>query len=149
MGDVLPALDRFALATAQLSGPGDRRGAGGAWFEVAAGDDGSVAVALGEVQDAGVAERLCRAVAATDAAERSPAATVDRLDLALRGTPAPVEASVLCLTLDPAGTLRWAAAGHAPPLVVGPDGARRLEGTQGAPIGHAGRPAGVVRAGRA
>lgn len=53
--------------------------------------------------------------------------------------PALVGSAALCLTLDPDGVLRWIAAGHAPPLVAGPDGARYLDGGQVAPLGHAGR----------
>ena len=129
MGEVLPVLDRLALAAAHLPGPGGEEGA--VWYEVAAGDDGSVAVALGNVRDASVAERLRRAVAGLD-----PAAALECLDQHARAMPALVGSTALCLTLDPAGVVRWSAAGHTPPLVAGPDGVRYLDGGQGEPLGH-------------
>src|SRR5688500_12719357 len=134
MGEVLPVLDRLALAAAHLPGPGGEEGA--VWYEVAAGDDGSVAVALGNVRDASVAERLRRAVAGLD-----PAGALECLDQHAQAMPALVGSTALCLTFDPAGVVRWSAAGHTPPLVAGPDGVRYLDGGQGEPLGHPRRPA--------
>jgi anti-sigma regulatory factor (Ser/Thr protein kinase) len=132
MGEVLPVLDRLALAAAHLPGPSDDEGT--LWYEVTAGDDGSVAVALGSVRDASMAEHLRRAVAGLD-----PAAALECLDQYARAIPAVLGSAALCLTLDPAGVVRWAAAGHTPPLVAGPDGVRYLDGGQGEPLGHPGR----------
>lgn len=140
MGDLLPALDRLALATAHLPGRSDGDEPGTVvWYEVAAGADGSVAVALGAVRDADAAAQMRRFLAGLDPAHRSPAATLQCLDQAARAMPALVGSAALCLTLDPDGVLRWIAAGHAPPLVAGPDGARYLDGGQVEPLGHAGR----------
>ncbi|MDT0350273.1 ATP-binding protein [Pseudonocardia charpentierae] len=140
MGDLLPALDRLALATAHLPGRSDGDESGTViWYEVAAGADGSVAVALGAVRDADAATQMRRRLAGLDPAHRSPAATLGCLDQAARAMPALVGSAALCLTLDPDGVLRWIAAGHAPPLVAGPDGARYLDGGQVEPLGHAGR----------
>jgi anti-sigma regulatory factor (Ser/Thr protein kinase) len=47
-------------------------------------------------------------------------------------------ATVLYLVLDrESGEVAWSAAGHPPPLVIGPDGARFLEGGRSVPIGAA------------
>jgi anti-sigma regulatory factor (Ser/Thr protein kinase) len=140
MGDLLPALDRLALATAHLPGRSDGDEPGTVvWYEVAAGADGSVAVALGAVRDADAAAQMRRFLAGLDPAHRSPVATLECLDQAARAMPALVGSAALCLTLDPDGVLRWIAAGHAPPLVAGPDGARYLDGGRVEPLGHAGR----------
>ena len=141
MGDVLPALDRLALAVAHLPGQGGGPEAGEVWYEVAAGDDGSVAVALGEAVDARVARLLRHAAAGLDPADRGPAATLECLDRTVRAMPDSAGATALCVTLEPGGVVRWCAAGHTPPLVAGPDGARYLDGGQSGPLGRAGRPA--------
>jgi anti-sigma regulatory factor (Ser/Thr protein kinase) len=136
MGDVLPVLDRFVLAEALLAGPEGGRAAGGTWYQVAAGDDGSVAVALGDAGDADAAERLRHAVSGLDPTQRNPAAAIECLDITARALPAPVGATALCVTLEPTGVLRWCAAGHTPPLVAGPDGVRYLDGGRAEPLGH-------------
>src|SRR3954454_19141598 len=135
MGDLLPVLDRLALATAHLPGRSDGDESGAVWYAVAAGADGSVAVALGAVRDADVSTQMRRFLADFDPADRSPAATLECLDQAARTMPALVGSAALCLTLAPDGVLRWIAAGHAPPLVVGPEGARYLDGGQVEPLG--------------
>src|SRR5690349_10824665 len=140
MSDLLPALDRLALATAHLPGRSDGDEPGSVvWYEIAGGADGSVTVALGAVRDADAAAQMRRLLAPLDPAHRSPAATLECLDQAARATPALVGSAALCLALDPDGVLRWIAAGHTPPLVAGPDGARYLVGGQVEPLGHPGR----------
>src|SRR3954471_24999270 len=142
MGDALPALDRFALAVAHLPGApaGDR--AGGGWYDVTAIGDGHLAIVVGDVGAAptSVAGQLCRIVAGLGSERRSPAAALQTLDGAARGIPGSSGSTALCLTLDPAGVLRWSVAGHPPPLTVRPDGARQLPGGRGEPLGRPSRP---------
>jgi anti-sigma regulatory factor (Ser/Thr protein kinase) len=140
MADALPALDELAFAVARLGDGADGR-ADRAWYDIAVGDDGQVACTLLDARAAppAVAQELRRALADLGP-PRSPAATLDGLDRAAGRIAGAAGAVALCVALDPAGVVRWSAAGHAPPSVVGPDGARALPGATGAPLGGAGRP---------
>jgi anti-sigma regulatory factor (Ser/Thr protein kinase) len=138
MADVLPTLDRLALAVAHLPGPADTHETGGAWYDVTTSDDGSVAVTVGDGGSATVARRL-RAVVTGLGPGRRAADVMDRLDQAARQIPAFPGGTALCVTLDPAGVLGWSSAGHTPPLLAGPGGVRYLDGGQGEPLGR-GRP---------
>jgi anti-sigma regulatory factor (Ser/Thr protein kinase) len=138
MADVLPALDRLALAVAHLPGSAETPEAGSAWYDVCTSADGSVAVTVGEGGNATAAGQL-RAVVAGLGPGRRAADVVGCLDQAARRMPAFSGGTALCMTLDPAGVLGWSAAGHTPPLVAGPGGVRYLDGGQGEPLGR-GRP---------
>jgi anti-sigma regulatory factor (Ser/Thr protein kinase) len=131
MGDALPVLDRIALAVAHLPGGGT----GSAWYDVTAADDGHVVIAMGARAPGGVTEVLRRAVSAVAPERRSAAVLLEELDRVARDLPGSNRTAALCLTLDPAGVVRWASAGCAPPLAVGPDGARPLQGAPGDLLG--------------
>jgi hypothetical protein len=89
MGDVLPALDRFALAVAHLPGAADADRAGSGWYDVTAIADGHLAIVAGDVGAAptSVAGQLCRVVAGLGSERRSPAVALEALDGAARGIP--------------------------------------------------------------
>jgi anti-sigma regulatory factor (Ser/Thr protein kinase) len=134
MADALPQLDRLALAVAHLGDP--RRD--GTWCDVATSDDGHVALTLVDARAAPVAGELRRALQHVGLGpRRSAAATLDALDRAARAIPGAVGAAALCLTVDPAGTVGWSAAGAGPPSAAGPDGVRALRGGAGPPLGCA------------
>jgi anti-sigma regulatory factor (Ser/Thr protein kinase) len=96
---------------------------------------------MGDVRaaPATVSEQLRRAVARVGPERRSAAAVLEQLDRAAQGIPGSVGSTALCLTLDPSGVVRWSAAGYAPPMAVGPDGARYLQGALGEPLGRPSR----------
>jgi hypothetical protein len=127
MGETLPVLDGLAFAAAHLPGP-----LGGTWYDIAPTDDGQVAVVVGNIGEASrdVAAQLCRAVAALGPERGSPSGTLAGLHSAARGIAGCAGSTALCVTLDPAGVLRWSGAGHSAPLVVGADGVRHLYGGQ-------------------
>ncbi|HVH53717.1 MAG TPA: SpoIIE family protein phosphatase, partial [Actinomycetota bacterium] len=74
--------------------------------------------------------------------ERSPTRVVTRLRHLTRGLLDAEFATLVYLVFDPdSGTVRFANAGHPPPLVVrGPEGASYLEGGLGPPLGAVGFP---------
>jgi anti-sigma regulatory factor (Ser/Thr protein kinase) len=70
--------------------------------------------------------------------EASPAEVVARINRLVMSGVEQVMATVLYLVLDrESGEVAWSAAGHPPPLVIAPDGARYLEGGRSVPIGAA------------
>jgi chemotaxis family two-component system sensor kinase Cph1 len=113
---------------------------GGDWYDVFQQPDGSTVLVIGDVvgHDTEAAATmaqlrgLLRGIAFDSAT--GPAGVLSRLDAAIAGLDLGALATVLVGRLDPpsaAGSdgvtrLRWASAGHLPPLVVAPDGAQRL-----------------------
>ncbi|HYH74115.1 MAG TPA: SpoIIE family protein phosphatase [Nocardioides sp.] len=110
---------------------------GGDWYDVFHQPDGSTMLVIGDVvgHDTEAAARmsqlrgLLRGIA-YDSAD-GPAGVLARLDAAISGLALGTLATVLVGRLEPPATdggrrLRWASAGHLPPLVAGPDGDQRL-----------------------
>ncbi|CCG02138.1 SpoIIE family protein phosphatase [Blastococcus saxobsidens] len=113
---------------------------GGDWYDVFPQPDGSTMLVIGDVvgHDTEAAATmaqlrgLLRGIAYDSAA--GPAAVLSRLDAAVEGLGLGAMATVLVGRLEqtPAERaggvtrLRWATAGHLPPLVVAPDGAQQL-----------------------
>ncbi|RZU30655.1 SpoIIE family protein phosphatase [Blastococcus saxobsidens] len=111
---------------------------GGDWYDVFEQPDGSTMLVIGDVvgHDTEAAATmaqvrgLLRGIAYDSAA--GPAAVLTRLDAAIEGLDLGAMATVLVGRLDRADgdsrvtRLRWATAGHLPPLVAGPDGTQRL-----------------------
>ncbi|GAA2893312.1 sigma-F factor regulator [Pseudonocardia halophobica] len=144
---VLPEL----VTTAHYRVAGDELAAGGDWFDVLVLPDDRVALLVGDVvgHGAGAAGAMgqLRAVA-LDAlhAGEAPAAALQRLDRFAARQRATRAASVCVAVLDPAtGELEVAAHAHPPPVVVGPDGARRLAVPATTPLGTGGPAAAWVR----
>ncbi len=99
---------------------------GGDWYDVVDMGDGRIALSVGDVAGHGlnaaaIMGQLRSAVRALALARHDPAnalAQLDRFSSMLAGRPL---ATVFYAVLDPAGLLRYAAAGHPPPLVVRAD----------------------------
>jgi anti-sigma regulatory factor (Ser/Thr protein kinase) len=101
---------------------------GGDWYDVVALSDGRVAVAVGDVVGRGLGAattmgQLRSALAALALSTDSPAQVLDGLERFARQVEGARLATVAYGVLDPVGgTLRYACAGHPPPLVLRPDG---------------------------
>src|SRR4051794_6101204 len=132
----LPRLDRLAVAARYLPGVRGTR-AGGDWYDVLPGDDGRVALAVGDVVGEGapaaaVMGQLRSALAGYLLEGHEPARALDLLDVFAGTVDGAAVSTVTCLLLDPAtGALLHASAGHPPPLVLDGDGARYLTGGEG------------------
>ena len=114
---------------------------GGDWYDAVALPGGRVAVAIGDVVGRGVEAaatmgQLRSALRAffTDAVNTGT--TADRLNRFALGLRETTMTTVVLAILEPAtGILRYANAGHPPPIIVSPDGsARLLEGERSPPL---------------
>jgi PAS domain S-box-containing protein len=100
-----------------------------------------VALVVGDVAGHGLRAaasmgQLRNAFRAYGMVEASPAEVVARINRLVMSGVEQVMATVLYLVLDrETGEVAWSAAGHPPPLVIAPDGARFLEGGRSVPIG--------------
>ncbi|SEP04554.1 SpoIIE family protein phosphatase [Trujillonella endophytica] len=109
---------------------------GGDWYDVFTQPDGSTVLVIGDVvghdtaaaADMAQLRGLLRGIAYDNAA--GPACVLGRLDAAIEGLGLGAMATVLLARLTPGVdgrvTVRWASAGHLPPLVVDPDGTVRV-----------------------
>ncbi|MEU8516439.1 SpoIIE family protein phosphatase [Kitasatospora sp. NPDC048722] len=112
---------------------------GGDWYDVLPLPDECVLLAVGDIAGHGVGaatgmvalRHALRGLAVTGA---GPARLLRWVNtVALRGQ---VTATAVCVLLDPAsGGLRWARAGHLPPIRLGPDGAEVLPLPHGVLLG--------------
>ncbi len=136
----LPQIEGVELAARYL--PGARGAAvGGDWYDVLERPDGRVALVVGDVVGHGLRAaatmgQLRNAFRAYGLVESSPSEVVSRINRLVMSGVEDVMATVLYLVLDrETGELSFSAAGHPPPLVLGPDGPRFLEGGRSVPIG--------------
>jgi light-regulated signal transduction histidine kinase (bacteriophytochrome) len=131
-----PAPDHLEVAVRYVPAAREAQ-VGGDWYDVFVQPDGSTMIVIGDVvgHDTRAAATmaqlrgLLRGIA-FDSAD-GPAGVLGRLDAAIEGLGLGAMATVLVGRLEQADEertagvtrLRWASAGHLPPLVVGPDGA--------------------------
>jgi anti-anti-sigma factor len=119
----LPALPRLAAAARYLPASADLQ-TGGDWYEILPLSGTLVALSVGDVVGKGptaaaVMGQLRSALSGYLLDGHSPAAALERLDAFAKRTPGAIGSTCACLTFDwNSATLRWAAAGHPPPLVV-------------------------------
>ena len=115
---------------------------GGDWYDVVSLPRGAVGLAIGDVAGHGLRAastmgQLRMALRAYALEEESPAAVVARAHLLTARLLTTEMATLVYLVFDPdTGDVRFANAGHPPPLVVGADGSTAyLEGALGPPLG--------------
>jgi anti-anti-sigma factor len=142
----LPQLPRLALDARYLPGAEGVQ-AGGDWYDVIELDESRVAIAVGDVVGQGAAAaavmgQLRSALAAALLQGHGPAAALELLDQFAARVPGARASTAACVTLDRAqGRVRWARAGHPPPLLVEAGEVRPLEGGGHGPVlGLTGRP---------
>ena len=139
--DKLPLLPGLRIAARYRPGAAGVN-VGGDWYDAIPLDDGRVGLAMGDVVGHGLGAaalmgQLRYAARAYALEGHPPPAVLDRLDRLVRSLPGAQMATLLYLVVEPdLTTVRFASAGHVPPLVVGPDAdARFLEGTPNPPLG--------------
>jgi PAS domain S-box-containing protein len=136
----LPQVEAMELAARYLPA-GHGSAIGGDWYDVLERQDGRVALVVGDVVGHGLRAaatmgQLRNAFRAYGLVEGSPAEVMARINRLVLSGVEDAMATVLYVVLDrETGELAFTAAGHPPPLVVSPDGARFLEGGRSVPIG--------------
>jgi len=139
----LPTDPRLALAPRYRSGVASLE-VGGDWYDAFELAPGRIGICVGDVVARGLEAattmgQLRSALRALAAAELGPAGVLTRLDAFAEQVPRGRMATVAYAELDLGdGGLRFAFAGHPPPLLVAPDGdVSLLEGGRSAPLGAA------------
>jgi PAS domain S-box-containing protein len=139
----LPRLPGVDLAARYLPG-GVGADVGGDWYDAIPLEGGRIGMALGDVVGHGIGAaslmgQLRNALRAYALESRSPAEVIARLDRLVQRLESGRMATLLYMVFEPdLGTVRFASAGHLPPLVVDPrGGARYLEGGRTPPLGVA------------
>ena len=144
--DRLPDIPGVLLTARYMPATSDME-IGGDWYDVVQLSDGRVGLAIGDVAGHGLRAastmgqmRMALRVCALE--ERSPNRVVTRLRHLVRGLLAAEFATLVYVVFDPdSNTVKFANAGHPPPLVVGgTEGAIYLEGGLGPPLGAVGFP---------
>ena len=104
---------------------------GGDWYDAFTLPSGAVALVVGDVVghglEAAVAMGQLRGAVSALAQTTGPSRLFERLDAFVETVPSAATATLAYVELDPAdGGIRYACAGHPPPLVVSPDGRTRF-----------------------
>ena len=137
--DRLPDIEGIQIEARYMPGGAD---VGGDWYDAVPLEGGRVGVAMGDVVGHGIGAaalmgQLRHAMRAYALEGHSPAGVLDRLDRVVRSLDGGQMATLLYLVMEPDhGTVRFASAGHVPPLVIGPDGeAEYLASASNPPLG--------------
>jgi anti-anti-sigma factor len=139
----VPAPPRLALAT-HYQPAGRFNQAGGDWYDIIELDDDRVGVVVGDVvgngaSAAAIMGQLRSALSGFLLAGNSPARALRLLSQFAERVDGALASTAVCLVLDTrTGELRWARAGHPPPLVLDPRAdqpARYLSGADGPVLG--------------
>ncbi|MGD9987535.1 GAF domain-containing protein [Pseudonocardia sp.] len=142
-------LDGLAVAARYRPGAAGVQ-AGGDWYDLfpvaMPGGGEGIALAVGDVVGQGapaaaVMGQLRVALSGALREGRTPAEALETLDGYVGWIPGAAASTAACLILDrETRTLRWARAGHLPPLLVDATDAGFLDGGHGAVLGMSGRP---------
>jgi anti-sigma regulatory factor (Ser/Thr protein kinase) len=137
----LPEIPGMTFAARYLPGSAEAE-IGGDWYDVIPLRDGKAGIVIGDVVGRGIAAaarmaHLQSAVRAYALEGLRPSVVLERTDAFAQELERRGMATLLYAVLDPeAGTLRFASAGHPPPLVLTPAGAAIFaEGRSGSPLG--------------
>lgn len=146
----VPEVDGYEIEARYLSSA-DRVEVGGDWYDVVAVDADHVAVVVGDVAGhglpaVGTMAKLRHTLAAHLAAGASPGEALDRTNRRLRADGGEMATCIVAQVRLATGQVRWASAGHFPPVVqLGGRTSRLSEGVVGPPLGVV-REAGYVEA---
>jgi anti-sigma regulatory factor (Ser/Thr protein kinase) len=137
----IPEVSGLALATRYQPGA-DGTQVGGDLYDVVPYSDGRVGLAIGDVVGHGIEAaslmgQLRNSLRAYALEDDQPERVVERLNRLMHHWQQDRIATLIYLVVDPRnGHVRFASAGHLPPLVCGPDGqARYLPGGEFVPLG--------------
>jgi hypothetical protein len=136
----LPQVDGWRFTGITLAGEAGSS-VGGDWYDVAVLPQGTILLSVGDVTGrgpvaAGVMGLVRAAVRALALSDPDPASILEHTDDLLRGSTVHQLATAWVGLLDPVtGQLRFASAGHVPPLVLGPEGRRFLDDSPGLLLG--------------
>ncbi len=140
LGGALPEFENVVVTPAYRAGTAALE-VGGDWYDAFPLLSGSVALVVGDVVghglEAAVAMGQLRGAVSALAQTAGPAELLDRLDAFVETVPSAATATLAFVDLDcDTGRLRYACAGHPPPLIVSPDGRTRfLWDGRSAPLG--------------
>ena len=140
LGGGVPSFEDVVVTAAYRPGTATLE-VGGDWYDAFQLESGVLALVVGDVVghglDAAVAMGQLRGAVSALAQTASPAVLLDRLDSFVETVPSAATATLAYVELDRAtGRIRYACAGHPPPLVVSPDGrVRFLWDGRSAPLG--------------
>ena len=140
MPEQFPQVDGWRFTGVTLAGEAGLS-VGGDWYDVALLPHGAILLSVGDVTGrgpvaAGVMGLVRAAVRALALSDPDPASILEHTDDLLRGSTVHQLATAWVGLLDPAtGQMRFASAGHVPPLVLGPNGRRFLDDTPGLLLG--------------
>lgn len=137
----LPEVPGVALAARTVPGSEDQQ-VGGDWYDVLALPSGEVALVVGDVVGhdlpaAALMGQIRNALRAYALEDPSPTTILGRVNRAACLLDTSEMTTCICLVLDPATmSVRWASAGHPPPMVLSAAGRGRLLGGEpGPPLG--------------
>ncbi len=140
LGGALPSFAHVVVASAYRPGSASLE-VGGDWYDAFRLESGAIALVVGDVVghglDAAVAMGQLRGAVGALAQSSSPSELLEHLDAFVETVPSAATATLAYVELDPeTGALRYACAGHPPPLVVSVDGSTRyLWDGRSAPLG--------------
>jgi serine/threonine-protein kinase RsbW len=130
LGGGPPPFEDVAVSAAYRAGTAALE-VGGDWYDAFTLPSGAVSLVVGDVVghglDAAVAMGQLRGAVSALAQTTGPSELLERLDAFVETVPAAATATLAYVELDPGdGGIRYACAGHPPPLVVSPDGRTRF-----------------------